>query len=78
MITINGLNSRQVQIMELLWECQNIEAIAALINALPTAKDKQDARSLVLIATWETLEQELGFSQEDKDAADRCIAHAMR
>ena len=78
MITIEGLNSRQRQIMDLLWECQNIDAITALIEALPTVKDKQDARSLVLIATWESLEQELGFSKEDKDAADRCIAVAMR
>ena len=78
MITIEGLNARQRQIMDLLWECQNMDAITALIEALPTVKDKQDARSLVLIATWESLEQELGFSKEDINAAERCIARAMR
>ncbi len=78
MITIEGLNARQRQIMDLLWECENLDAITALVNALPTVKDKCDARSLVLIATWESVEQELGFSQEDKNAADRCIAAAMR
>ncbi len=78
MITIEGLNARQRQIMDLLWECPNIDAITALVNALPTVKDKYDARSLVLIATWEALESELGFSQEECDAAAAAIACAMR
>ena len=78
MITINGLTARQKILMDLLWSCENIEQIQAMISALPTAEDRYDARSLVLIATWESLEQELGFSKEDKDAADQAIACAMR
>lgn len=64
--------------MDLLWNCENIDDITTLINALPTKQDKYDARSLVLIATWESLEQELGFSEEDKYAAAVAIDHAMR
>lgn len=78
MITIEGLNTRQRQIMDLLWGCENMDAITAVIEALPTVTDKYDALSLVKIATWESIEQELGFSKEYKDAADRCIASAMR
>lgn len=78
MISIDGLTPRQRQLMDLLWNCPDIEQITAFINALPTVRDKYDARSLVLIATWAALEQELGFSREVKDAAKAAIDHAMR
>lgn len=64
--------------MDLLWNCENIDQITDLVNALPSLQDKYDARSLVLIATWESLEQELGFSEEDRNAAAAAIACAMR
>lgn len=64
--------------MTLLWDCQDIEQIAALINALPTTADKHDALSLVQIATWETLEQEQGFSKEVQNVAKAAIDHAQR
>ena len=78
MISIEGLTPRQSQLMDLLWNCQDIEQITLFINSLPTIRDKQDARSLVLIATWEALEQELGFSKEVMYAAEAAIDHAMR
>ncbi len=78
MITIDGLTERQKGIMDLLWNCADIEQINALILAMPTKQDQYDARALVLIATWESIEQELGYSKECKDAAARAIARCMR
>ena len=77
MITIHGLTERQRGIMDLLWNCNDIEQIQTLIQALPSKQDQYDARSLVLIATVESIEQELGFSKECKDAAKTAIANAM-
>jgi hypothetical protein len=78
MIHIDGLTTRQVQLMDLLWTCNDMEQIKRFISALPTKQDQLDARSLVLVATWESIEQELGLTQEHKDAATRAIANAMR
>ena len=78
MISIEGLNDRQRNIMDMLWNCENIEQIQTLIRALPTKQDQYDARSLVLIATWESLETELGFSKEVRDAAAAATASIMR
>lgn len=77
MITIDGLTERQKGIMDLLWNCADIEQINALILAMPTKQDQYDARALVLIATWESIEQELGYSKECKDAAETAIRNAM-
>jgi hypothetical protein len=77
MITIHGLTERQRGIMDLLWNCNDIEQIQTLIQALPSKQDQYDARSLVLIATVESIEQELGYSKECKDAAKTAIANAM-
>lgn len=78
MIHIDGLTTRQVQLMDLLWTCNDQDQIKTFISALPTRADQLDARSLVLVATWESIEQELGYSKEHKDAATRAIANAMR
>lgn len=78
MIHIDGLTTRQVQLMDLLWTCNDMEQIKRFISALPTKQDQLDARSLVLVATWESIEQELGYTQEHKDAATLAIANAMR
>ncbi len=78
MITIAGLTERQRGIMDLLWNCQDLEQITLFIKSLPTEQDRIDARSLVWIATVESLEQELGIAKETKDAAAAAIARAMR
>ena len=72
MITIAGLTDRQRNIMELLWTCESMEDVQTLISALPTEQDQNDARGLVLIATWESLEEELGLEQY-REAADSII-----
>ena len=78
MITIEGLNDRQKGIMDLLWNCNDLEQIQTLIAALPSKQDQYDARSLVMIATVESIEQELGYSKECTDAAKAAIARAMQ
>lgn len=76
MITIQGLTSRQYQLMDLLWNCEDLEQIHLVIKSLPTAADQWDALSLVQIAAQESMEQELGFSKECCDAASAAISHA--
>lgn len=76
-ITIEGLTPRQYQLVDLLWNCKDIEQVQALIAAMPTKQDRQDCRSLVQLLTWDSIELELGFSKEIKDAAARCISQCM-
>lgn len=75
MITITGLNERQRTLMDLLWNCRDIEQVQTLIRALPTREDQVDAAGLIKIATWESIEQELGL-EEYRDAASMCIDRA--
>ena len=73
MITITGLTDRQKTIMDLLWGCSTLDQVQTLIKALPDRQDQIDAAGLIKIATWETLEQELGLAQYAVDA-ERIIA----
>ena len=75
MITITGLTERQKQLVDLMWNCRDLDAVNTLIAALPTAKDKQDCRGLCTILIQETLEQELGLDAYE-DAAEAAIARA--
>jgi hypothetical protein len=75
MITINSLTQRQKSIMDLLWGCETIEQVQTMIRALPTDRDRLDARCLIVIATQDTIEEELGldeYSEEASDLIDRC------
>jgi hypothetical protein len=78
MITITGLTGRQKGIMDLLWNCRDLAQIQLFIKSLPTKADQYDALSLVTIATQESIEQELGFSQECRDAASLAISRAQQ
>ncbi len=77
MITIHGLTTRQKTIMDLLWTCSTLEQARDLIVALPTVQDRVDAQGLIKIATWESIEQELGL-EEYRDAANTAISRAMQ
>ena len=77
MITINGLTERHKQLIDLMWNCRDLDAVNTLISALPTKQDKLDCRSLCTILIQETLEQELGLEQYE-DAATAAIARCMR
>ena len=77
MITINGLTERHKQLIDLMWNCRDLDAVNTLINALPTEQDKVDCKSLCTILVQETLEQELGLEQYEA-AATAAITRARR
>ncbi len=77
MITINGLTERHKQLIDLMWNCRDLEQVHTLINALPTEQDKQDCRGLVTILIQETLEQDHGLDAYEA-AANTAISHARR
>lgn len=54
--------------MDLLWSCKDLDQVRAFIQALPTAADRCDARSLVDIATWDSIEEELGLTAYENEA----------
>jgi hypothetical protein len=75
MITISGLTTRQKTIMDLLWTCNDLDQVNTFIKALPTRADQQDARSLIVIATQESLEEDgvlEQFKETAREAIDRC------
>ena len=37
MITINGLTQQDIQICNLLWNCDSVEAVDAMVKAMPSA-----------------------------------------
>ena len=75
MITITGLTERQKQLVDLMWNCQNLEQVNTLISALPTKEDQNDCRGLVTILIQETLEQEQGLDAY-ADIAEAAIDRA--
>jgi hypothetical protein len=75
MISITGLTDRQRSIMDLLWGCQDLEQLRALIQGLPTVRDRIDAQGLIWIAQTESLELEQGL-EEYRDAANTAINSA--
>jgi hypothetical protein len=58
MINIQGLSKQDVQICNLLWNCDSIEAVDAMVNAMPPAYKKraQSMRELMTAATLDQLE----------------------
>jgi len=74
-IQITGLTARQKQIMELMWGCTTQQQVNTLIAALPDARDRWDAKSLIEIALQATLEAE-GELDAHKTAAQAAISRA--
>jgi len=70
MITIQGLTVRQQQLCELMWSCRDIQHVRALIRALPTVADQQQAETLMLLIVYETLEDQGGLDDYAEDCAD--------
>ena len=56
MITLQGLTAQDVQICNLLWNCDSIEAVDAMVNAMPPAY-KQRAVVMRELMTAATLDQ---------------------
>lgn len=75
MITITGLTVRQHQLIDLMWNCRDLDAVNTLIAALPTEQDRRDCKGLCTILVQETLEHELGLDQY-ATAATAAISNA--
>ena len=56
--------------MDLLWNCETMEDVQRFIRALPNEQDRMDAKGLILIATWDSIEEELGLQAYENSAAD--------
>ena len=69
-ITISGLTARQKQVIDLLWNCQSLAQAEALVAALPTHRDRCDARSLLTMVAWDSIEQQEGLDQYAEAAGD--------
>ncbi len=61
--------------MDLLWGCEDMDKLNTLISALPTARDRVDAHSLVQIAIWESDEQQ-GLINDYEQEAKAVISRA--
>ena len=72
-IKLSGLTARQKQVIDLLWNCPTIEAAQALVAALPTHRDRCDARAMLTMVAHDSIEQEEGLDQYAKAASD-CIS----
>jgi hypothetical protein len=58
MITIEGLSKQDVQICKLLWNCDSMEAVEAMVAAMPPAYKKRAVimRELMIAAELDNLE----------------------
>ena len=72
-IKLSGLTARQKQVIDLLWNCPTIEAAQALVKALPTHRDRCDARAMLTMVAWDSIEQEEGLDQYAEAASD-CVS----
>lgn len=69
-ITLRGLTQRQKQVIDLLWSCPSLEAAEALVKALPTHRDRCDARAMLTMVAHDSIEQEEGLDDYSQDCAD--------
>ena len=58
MIKLEGLSKQDVQICKLLWNCDSIEAVDAMVSAMPPAYKKRavSMRELMTAAQLDTVE----------------------
>ncbi len=58
MIKLEGLSKQDVQICTLLWNCDTIEAVEVLVNAMPAAYKNRAVvmRELMTAAQLDTIE----------------------
>ena len=58
MITLQGLSKQDVEICKLLWNCDSIEAVDAMVAAMPPAYKKraQSMRELMTAAQLDQVE----------------------
>jgi len=68
-INIQGLTDRQRQLCDLMWSCRDLEQVRALIRALPTVEDQQQAETLMQVIIHESLEDQGGLNDYAEHAA---------
>ena len=58
MITLQGLSKQDVEICKLLWNCDTVEAVEAMVAAMPPAYKQRAVvmRELMTAATLDQLE----------------------
>ena len=58
MINIQGLTAKDVQICKLLWNCDSLEAVDAMVNAMPPAYKQRavNMRELMIAAQLDQVE----------------------
>jgi hypothetical protein len=58
MITLQGLSKQDIQICNLLWNCDSIEAVDAMVKAMPPAYKQRAVvmRELMTAAQLDTVE----------------------
>ena len=58
MINIQGLSAQDVQICKLLWNCDSLEAVDAMVNAMPPAYKNRavNMRELMIAAQLDQVE----------------------
>ena len=58
MIVLEGLSKKDIEICNLLWNCQSVEAVEALVKAMPPEYKKRAVvmRELMIAAELDTVE----------------------
>lgn len=58
MITLQGLSKQDVEICRLLWNCDTVQAVEAMVNAMPPAYKNRAVvmRELMTAATLDQVE----------------------
>jgi hypothetical protein len=58
MIKLEGLSKQDVQICSLLWNCDSMESVNRMVNAMPPAYKQraQSMRELMILAQLDTVE----------------------
>jgi len=56
-IQLQGLNSQQAVLADMIWACKTKKQIDALIASLPTKKMRADAETIVQMMIMATVEQ---------------------
>lgn len=75
MIEIEGLNTRQRKIADLLWGCSSNEQLQAVLRAMQP-RDRRDAQSIIDIMLQEYIWEYLDEDQDSKELTARAIDHA--
>ena len=62
-ITIDGLTRRQVEICDMLWECDSIDEVRFLLDFVLSEEDRLTALTLIEIIHMESCEKEGGLER---------------